>query len=106
MDNGYYSGWFLHLITDRLFYEEYLNDWENRDDADGEKLYEEYYMINEAIIEKYNIPLVEEVKDYMVYRKEENLTYIDKETLYQFIDEISSINLQEYEQRAKRYYLK
>lgn len=106
LDKGYYSGWFLHLITDRLFYEEYLNDWENRDDADGEKLYEDYDIINEAIIEKYNIPLVEEVKDYMFYRKKGKLTYIDKETLYQFIDEISSINLQEYEQRAKRYYLK
>lgn len=104
LDNGYYAGWFLHLITDRLFFEEYLNDWENRDDANGEKLYSDYYILNKSIIEKYNVPIVEEVKDYMAYHKEEKLNYINKETLYKFIDEISDIDLKEYEQRAKSYY--
>lgn len=106
LDNGYYSGWFLHLITDRLFFEEYLDDWENRDDANGEKLYSDYYVLNKSIIEKYNVSIVEELKDYMSYHKEEKLNYINKETLYKFIDEISDIDLKEYERRAKSYYKK
>ena len=102
LDNGYYAGWFLHLIADRLFFEEYLNDWENREDASCEKLYGDYYSINKNIIEKYNLPVLEEVKEYMEYRKEEKSNYINKKTLYKFIEDISNIDLKEYEQRARR----
>jgi len=102
LDEGYYSGWFLHLITDRLFFEEYLDDWENREDANCKKLYEDYYAINKNIIEKYNAPIVEEVKEYMTYHEEGKLNYINKNSLYEFIDEISNIDLKEYEQRARR----
>ena len=85
-----------------MFFEEYLEDWENREDADGEKLYEDYYVMNKNIIDKYNVPIIEEVKEYMDYHEGEKLNYINKDTLYEFIEQISSIDLKEYEQRAKR----
>ena len=38
----------------------------------------------------------------MEYRKEEKSNYINKKTLYKFIEDISNIDLKEYEQRARR----
>lgn len=28
IQNSYYAGWFLHLIVDREFYQNYLNNWD------------------------------------------------------------------------------
>lgn len=103
LDKGFYSGWFLHLITDRLFFEEYLDDWENREDAVGEKLYDDYDVLNKTIIEKYGVPIVEEVKVYMKPIEDYTLNYINKDTLYDFIEEVSNIKLEEYANRVKNH---
>lgn len=93
--NSYDFGYFLHLIVDRKFYIEYLNDWDNRKDANSEELYKDFNIITKEIVKKYNIKFPEEIEEYNI-EKEGTLKYINKRTIIQFIDELSCMNLDDY----------
>ncbi len=110
----YNKGIFLHLITDKLFftkfldkkylksvtYSEYIND-----------LYYSYECINPIIIENYKLPMekyekrIEENINKMkkvrgiITKEKNNILEIDK--LIEFINEVSLINLEEYQQKYK-----
>lgn len=93
--DSYYAGWFLHLIVDIEFYQDYLNDWDNRVDNYRELLYQDYDILNKELIEKYNIILPDKIKD-VCKEKEGELTYIKRETIYDFIKKISRIDIEKY----------
>lgn len=95
LDKGYYSGWYLHLITDILFYKEYLGNWDNLEGVSSIKLYDDYDITNKYLIDMYNIEIAEEIKTDIYYKQGE-LTYIDKSTIVEFIEKVSSINLEQY----------
>lgn len=87
------KGFFLHLITDYLFYNKYLSVF-------SKDIYNDYDILNKYLIEKYRVTLPEEVKD-KVFFKEGKLTLLDKESIVTFIDSVSRINLLEAEEEIK-----
>lgn len=93
--DSYYAGWFLHLIVDREFYNNYLNDWDNRKDVNREVLCQDYDILNKEIIEKYEILFPKEIEKYAIF-KEGKLTYIKRETIFKFIDKMSKIDIKNY----------
>ena len=106
--NDFELGWFLHLVTDYLFFdecftEEYLltNSYENFCQA----LYFAYEHLNLYLSEKYNIT----EKDYKDYPNEYYLgkAYKDciltKEMINEFINRVSNIDLNKYIQKIKKY---
>lgn len=95
INTSYTEGYFLHLITDYLFYNKYYNDL-------GEKtLYNDYDILNKEIIEKYNIEIPEEIKETVKF-KTGKLEILQKEKVITAITEISRKNLKDYKKEIQK----
>lgn len=90
---SYDKGYFLHLITDYLFYNKYLTVF-SRD------IYNDYDILNRYLMEKYKVILPNQVKNE-VFFKEGALTILDKESITKFIDQFSEINLTDVEKEVR-----
>ena len=80
-------GYFLHLITDYLFYNHYLDKFEKP------QIYYDYDFTNKAIVEKYNLFLPDKIKDKIHF---ENGTpkILTLQLAYKIIDEISDLDIE------------
>lgn len=83
------KGYFLHLITDYLFYNRYLKIF-------SKDIYNDYDILNSYLIEKYKVILPENIKD-KVFFKEGQLKLLNKETIVEFIENVSQIDLSDVE---------
>ena len=80
------KGIFLHLITDYLFYNKYLNVFSKQ------YIYDDYDISNKVLIDKYNVKLFDEIKN-AIFFKEGEMKVLNFELIYKLIDEISNLNL-------------
>ncbi len=92
--SSYMEGYFLHLVVDYLFYNQYFTNFDTR-------LCNDYDKTNKQLIEKYNITIPDEIKDVIQF-KEGKLEIIDIEKLNQMIAEISKKSIREYEKELKQ----
>ena len=76
LDTDYIKGYFLHLFTDYIFYGKYF--------ARGH-YYEDYDRTNKIIIEKYNVKVPEELKEYAKFVKGEP-THLKYYLIYEIIE--------------------
>ena len=88
LNSSYNRGYFLHLLTDDLFYNRFLQQF-------SEKIYDDYDKINQALIEKYNLKIPEKIKDKVKF-KEGNTQILDFEKVCKFIDTVGNIELKNY----------
>lgn len=88
ISNSYKEGYFLHLLTDYLFYNRFLTNWDSN-------IYDDYDKLNSKIKEKYKIIVPEEIVDVVKYKTGE-LTVLNEEDLIRFIDNVGKINVKEY----------
>lgn len=93
IETSYNKGFFLHLITDYLFYNRFLKKF-------TKDIYNDYDILNAYLIQKYNVILPDIVKKY-VFFKEGKLTILDKESVIDFIDSFANLNLLEVEKEVK-----
>ena len=98
VNNSYYRGYFLHLLTDYLFYN-YLIDIDKVVEQIGveewkRKLYKDYNSINSKIAKKINIETPEEIKKYVV-SEDEATELFQEQDLFDFLINIASINIDE-----------
>ena len=82
------KGKFLHLITDYLFYNHYLEVFSKPE------IYDDYDISNKILIEKYDVQLIDEVKDTVKF-KSGNLKILSYSLLFKMIDEVSKLDLEE-----------
>ena len=88
ISSSYMQGYFLHLIVDYLFYHKYYPNCDTR-------VYNDYDILNEELIKKYNIEISDEIKEH-VKSKTGKLEILDLETIDKLINEISRKKLTEY----------
>lgn len=93
IDNSYKRGYFLHLLTDYLFYNYYLNEF------DKVKIYRDYDILNSKLINKYKVKLPEEVKD-KVFNLEGKTQILHFDLACRIIDEVSKLNLEQVAKEA------
>lgn len=87
LDTSFQKGFFLHLITDYLFYNYYLDNYSK------EFIYDDYDILNEDLIHKYDVILPKEVCDYVFFKK--GVTKIlNMELACKIIDEVSSCDIE------------
>lgn len=86
LDSDYNKGFFLHLVSDYLFYNHYL------DRINKKQLHSDYDFINKYLIEKYDVKLIDDVKD-KVYFESGNPEIVTKDLACNFIDKVSSLNI-------------
>ena len=92
LDNDINKGKFLHLIADYLFYNFYLRDVPIQ--GSKEIMHNDYDIINKELINKYNIELLEEIKQ-KVYYKEGNPKIVTLDLAIKVINEISDLNMEQ-----------
>lgn len=80
------KGKFLHLITDYLFYNYYLEKMSK------EHIYNDYDISNKNLIERYNVKLIKEIQDAVNF-KDGEMQLLTYSLLYKMIDEISDLDL-------------
>lgn len=86
--SSFNRGCFLHLVTDYLFYNYYLDYYSKKE------MYHDYDVLNKGLIEKYNIILPTVVED-KVYYIDDSTKILTKELAIKVIDEISDMDLDE-----------
>lgn len=79
------EGYFLHLVTDYLFYNKFLNSW-------NKHIYDDYDKLNDRIIKKYNIVIPNKLVE-VVKTKSGDLELLSEEEIYRFIDSVGKINI-------------
>lgn len=87
ISDSYNEGYFLHLLTDYLFYNKFLNKWEK-------SIYDDYDIINGDIIKKYGIEIPEEIKEKVKF-KEGKLSILNEEDIYKFIELVGKLNIRQ-----------
>lgn len=90
IDTDFKQGYFLHLVTDYLFYNYYL------DKIEKPQIYNDYDFTNKALMEKYNVILPEKVKSKVLF-KEGTPKILTLPLAYKVIDEVSEYTLEEIE---------
>lgn len=91
LNSSFNKGQFLHLIADYLFYNYYLKTIPRKDSK--EILHNDYDILNKTLIEKYDIIVPDNIKQFMFY-KEGEPEILDFDLVVRIIDEISSLNIQ------------
>lgn len=85
LDTAFNRGYFLHLLTDYLFYNHYLGHVSN-------DIYNDYDVLNDFLIEKYNVVLPEDVKK-VVHSTNGELKILSIEVVERLIEEISELDI-------------
>lgn len=87
LNNSYNRGYFLHLLTDYLFYNKYI-------DSFSKDIYNDYDILNPYLIEKYKVKIPKRIKDKIFVLK--GCTKIlNKELVDNLINEISDLDIDE-----------
>lgn len=89
IDTDYQKGYFLHLVTDYIFYNKLL-------ECTSKKIYNDYDILNEYLIKKYNVTLLEEIKDKVFYASGET-EILSKELAEKTIEIVSDMSLKDIE---------
>ncbi len=88
----YTEGYFLHLVTDNLFYNCLLKSWST-------SIYEDYDRLNRIISQRYGIEIPEEIQDIVKF-KNGKPEMLDEEEVAAFIDAVGKINIRELLQKG------
>lgn len=94
IQQDFWKGYFLHLITDHYFYNQYFKEEHQRMIKNNDRFYYDYDCLNEELIEEYNLTILDNIKQYInLYNDEPK--YLKKLKVVDFIDNISNIDIQE-----------
>ena len=96
IEQDYWKGYFLHLLTDHYFYnkEKYFKKEHQEMVANNDRFYYDYDCLNKMLIEKYEINILDNIKKYMnMYDGEPK--YLKEEKIIDFIEEISNMDIQD-----------
>ena len=85
IDNEYNKRYFLHLVTDYIFYNKFL-------DCFSKDIYNDYDILNEIIQKKFNVIIPESVNDKVFYKRGDT-SILAEEKVIKFIEEVSDYKL-------------
>lgn len=84
---SYDEGYFLHLVTDYLFYNRFLNKWDTA-------IYDDYDKLNSRLMKKYGIKLPEDVKKKVKFEAGEP-GILKEDNLCKFINSVGKIDVRQ-----------
>jgi len=86
--SSYGKGYFLHLISDYIFYYNFYPDL-------TKEIRNDYDILNEYLIKKYDVNIPIELESIVKFKKGIP-TFINEVSICEFIDSVSKINLEQY----------
>lgn len=93
IDTDFNKGYFLHLVTDYIFYNKLL-------ECTSKDIYNDYDILNKYLIEKYNVEILEQIKDKVFYA-EGKTKILHKELAEKTISIVSNYTLNTIKQEIK-----
>ena len=93
LETSFKRGYFLHLLTDYLFYNKYI-------DRMSKDMYNDYDILNRLLIDKYEVILPEKIKG-SVFFKEGELVILSMEIITKLVKDISEMDLDEVAKEVK-----
>lgn len=93
LDNSFNRGYFLHLVTDYIFYNKIFDTY-------SKDIYHDYDVLNAYLIEKYEVKVPNEIKD-KIHFLEDSLILLDKEKVEECIKICASTEIDEIEREIK-----
>ncbi len=89
IQSSYKRGYFLHLLTDYLFYNKYINKFSK------EIVYNDYDILNKGLLEKYKVDIPEKVKKEVFFKDMHGASpkILSKELVEGFINDISDLDI-------------
>lgn len=87
IESDFDKGYFLHLITDFIFYNKII-------DTTSKDIYNDYDILNKYLIEKYKVVIPDRIKD-CAHFKEGETKILSKEKAEEAIKASSRVNLEE-----------
>ena len=85
INNDYNKGYFLHLVTDYIFYNKFL-------EYVSLNIYNDYDILNKKLQETFEVKIPENIKEKVFY-KEGKTKILEIEKVIKFIDEVSTYKL-------------
>ena len=85
--DDYQRGYFFHLLTDYLFYNRYLSDFEW-----SPAVYDDYDRLNARLVKAYDVTVPPEVSDCVGYRYD-SLEVFDFDGICHFIDAVGAADI-------------
>lgn len=96
INKDFWKGYFLHLLTDYCFYNNQFKEETELVTQNGEGFYKDYDCLNYELIEKYKLPIPQNICKYMETQKIlEKPKYLKLEKVIDFIEEISNLDLKQ-----------
>lgn len=86
LDNSFTRGYFLHLLTDYLFYNYYI-------DSFSKDLYNDYDILNTELIKEYEVKLPKKVENCVFYKEGNNFKILNRELAHTIVKEISEMDI-------------
>lgn len=83
----YNKGYFLHLVTDYIFYNKFLDNW-------TPEIYEDYDVLNNSLIRKYGLSIPKEAQEYVKFQ-DKALTILNFDDIISFIETVGKISINE-----------
>lgn len=93
LDTSFYRGYFLHLVTDYIFYNKIFDTY-------SKDIYNDYDILNAILIEKYNVKLPKKIRN-RVFFKEGKLKILSLEKVEKCILMSSYMEIDEIEKEIK-----
>lgn len=87
INSDYNKGYFLHLVADYIFYNKLL-------EQTSKQIYNDYDILNEYLIQKYNVTILGEIKDNIFYSKGQT-KILSMELAEKTINIVSDLNLED-----------
>lgn len=104
MNEDYWKGYFLHLLTDYYFYMEDFSYEISLTEKYNDSLYNDFDCLNMYLLNRYNIEVLENIEKYM-QKKNGNLKYLNLDKIINFIEKISDFDLNEKSVQLNNEYL-
>lgn len=86
LTNSFIRGHFLHLLTDYLFYNQYIEYFSN-------DIYNDYDILNSTLINMYNVKLPSKIENQVFFKENGTLKIITLELVQNLITNISNLNI-------------
>lgn len=86
LNDSFTRGYFLHLLTDYLFYNKYINFF-------SKDIYNDYDILNKKLIKKYDVKLPDKVKKYVFFKENMELKILSYSLIETFIKDVSDMNI-------------
>ena len=90
--DDYKKGYFLHLVTDYIFYNKFLECF-------SKDIYNDYDILNKELQEKFSVKIPDKVKETIFY-KEGETKILELESTVKFIEEVSDYKLSDIKERV------